>query len=66
MRTPGRGLAGYLAHGPIEGGETLGWTEDPGVLNGVSGVALALLGAITTNEPAWDRMLLMSLSPRTA
>jgi len=61
MREPGRGLAGYLAYEPLEDGETDAWIKDPGVLTGVTGIALSLLGALTPIEPAWDRMLLTSL-----
>ena len=37
--------------------------DDPGLITGIAGVGLALLGAITTVEPAWDRLLLASLAP---
>jgi hypothetical protein len=36
----------------------LGWVDDPGLLNGVTGIALALLGAVSAIEPSWDRLLL--------
>lgn len=36
--------------------------DSPGLLFGAAGVALALHGAITTTEPAWDRALLLSHS----
>jgi hypothetical protein len=35
--------------------------EDPGLLTGAAGIALALPAAITPVEPAWDRMLLVSI-----
>ena len=61
-RKPGRGLAGFLAHVPTpEGG--LAWLPDPGFLTGATGVALAMLGAITNIEPNWDRVLLCSIRP---
>ncbi len=34
--------------------------DDPGLLEGAAGVALALLTAATGAEPAWDRMFLLS------
>lgn len=34
--------------------------DDPGLLDGAAGVALALLSAGNAAEPAWDRMLLLS------
>ncbi len=37
------------------------WTDDPGLLEGASGIALALLAATTDVEPAWDAMLLADL-----
>jgi lantibiotic modifying enzyme len=64
MRQPGRGVAGYAAYRPREDG-TIDWKADPGLLGGAAGIAMALLSAITPIEPAWDRMLLVSL-PRTS
>lgn len=64
MRDPQRGLAGYLTYELLADGATYGWIEDPGVLTGVAGIGLALLGALTPIEPAWDGMLLTSLPPR--
>jgi lantibiotic modifying enzyme len=39
------------------------WLDNPGILTGAAGVALALLGATTPIEPAWDRMLLVAVPP---
>jgi hypothetical protein len=65
MRRPGRGIGGYEAWRPDEAvGQT--WSADPGLLNGATGIALALLAATTPIEPAWDRMLLVSIPPRSA
>lgn len=53
------GFAGYSVWRPDhdeEGGDVQG----PGLLAGVSGIALALVAAATTDEPAWDRHLLLS------
>lgn len=58
---PGRGVGGFLAYVPFEGDpETLAWQDDPGFLNGSSGMALALLAAASEAEPVWDRVLLLS------
>jgi hypothetical protein len=58
MRRPGQGIAGYAAWMP-DANDVDGWRDDPGVLMGAAGVALALLAAATPFEPAWDRMLLV-------
>jgi len=63
MRQPGEGVAGYLAWAPLEPGDVK-WAADPGLLTGAAGVALALLAATTSVEPAWDRMLLVSIPTR--
>jgi lantibiotic modifying enzyme len=62
MRHPDRGIAGFAAWG---GGrkDSPDWTDDPGLLTGAAGIALALLAAVTPIEPAWDRVLLVSIPP---
>jgi hypothetical protein len=63
MRRPGQGIGGYEAWKSDEaGGQS--WSSDPDLLNGATGIALALLAATTSIEPRWDRMLLPSLPPR--
>jgi hypothetical protein len=65
MSRPGRGIGGYEAWKADEaGGQS--WSSDPDLLNGATGIALALLAATTSIEPRWDRMLLMSIPPRSA
>jgi len=59
LRRPGRGVGGFSALGAREDG-TRYWEDDPGLLTGAAGIALALLAATTTVEPEWDRMLLVS------
>jgi lantibiotic modifying enzyme len=61
MRRPGRGVGGYSAMAARDDG-TRYWDDDPGILTGAAGIALALLAATTTVEPEWDRMLLLSTS----
>jgi len=62
LRRPGCGIAGYAAC-ESRSGEPARWRDDPGLLTGAAGIALALLAAVTPIEPAWDRMLLASLRP---
>jgi hypothetical protein len=59
LREPGQGVGGFAAWGQDAAGE-LGWRDDPTLLAGAAGVALALLAAIAPLEPAWDRFLLIS------
>ncbi|HEY0513326.1 MAG TPA: lanthionine synthetase C family protein [Thermoanaerobaculia bacterium] len=59
QREPGRGVAGFVTWGPDATG-AMDWRDDPGLLTGAAGVALALLAATTPLEPAWDRFLLLS------
>lgn len=60
MRTPGAGIAGYLAWSATQPGER-SWQSDPGFLTGAAGIGLALLGAVSEVEPAWDRVLQASV-----
>jgi len=62
MRRPGRGIAGFAAWGGGSKGSP-NWINDPGFLNGAAGIALALLAAVTPIEPAWDRVLIVSIPP---
>jgi lantibiotic modifying enzyme len=52
--------AGFMAWLPGESGG-YEWLDDPGLLTGAAGVGLALLAAATAIEPAWDRILLVSV-----
>lgn len=63
LRRPGEEMAGYSSWiaGDRDGeGE---WRADPGFLMGAAGVGLALLAAVTDVEPAWDRVMLVSVPP---
>ena len=60
-REPGRGVAGFRALMPDQGGAYL--YNDPGLLTGTAGIGLALLAAVSRVEPRWDRMLLVDLVP---
>src|SRR5262249_60130536 len=65
MRRPGRGIGGYEAWQADAAGSPA-WAARPGLLNGAAGIALALLAATTPIESAWDRILLVSIPPKTA
>ncbi|RMH15405.1 MAG: hypothetical protein D6696_20830 [Acidobacteria bacterium] len=65
LRRPGEGVGGYLSWEQGESGE-LEWRAEPGVLTGAAGVALALLGGLAAVEPAWDRLLLCDVPPRSS
>lgn len=60
LRRPGQGIAGFSAFRPDDDGNE-GWADDPGILTGAAGIALALLSATTDIEPKWDQMLLVSV-----
>ena len=63
MRQPRRGVGGFSSLDAHPDG-TRSWNhDDRGILTGAAGIALALLAAITSIEPEWDRMLLIS-TPR--
>lgn len=57
---PGEGMGGYLTWAP-EDPNVPRWMPVPGFLLGSAGVALALLGAVSPLEPAWDRSLAISI-----
>lgn len=64
-REPGRGIGGFSTYAPIEDGDLVqpDWQDNAGLLTGSAGVALALLAATGSVEPAWDRALLLSPLP---
>jgi lantibiotic biosynthesis protein len=61
MRRPNRGVAGFAA---FRRRGKKRWIAAPGILEGAAGIGLALLAATTPIEPKWDRMLMLSGSPR--
>lgn len=63
MRRPGEGIAGFQAWLPGED-KGPGWETDSGFLTGAAGIGLALLAAVTSVEPEWDRLLLVAIPPR--
>jgi len=63
LRRPGEGVVGFSAWLPDSTG-VAGWRHDRGLLNGIAGIGLAFLAALTPEEPAWDRTLIPALPPR--
>lgn len=62
---PGEALAGFPAWW-VERAGTGRWAPDASLLTGAAGTALALLAGLTSAEPAWDRLLLLSRTPGTS
>jgi hypothetical protein len=63
-RKPGVGIAGFQAWQILPGKpDQFGWVDDAEILTGAAGIALVLAAAISPVEPAWDRLLLLSLPP---
>jgi lantibiotic modifying enzyme len=58
-RRPGEGIGGYIAYIMHDRGE-MDWHSDPGFLTGAAGIGLSLLSGLTSIEPTWDRLLLIS------
>jgi lantibiotic modifying enzyme len=61
MRVEGEGIAGFQAWTTVGPNMELGWRSEAGFLEGATGIGLALLGTISSVEPAWDRVLTLSL-----
>jgi lantibiotic modifying enzyme len=61
FKQPGQGIGGFRTWGVIGEPNELGWRDDAGFLEGTAGVGLALLGALSEVEPAWDRVLAISV-----
>ncbi len=53
-REPEKGIGGFSAWTSLVG------PDDPGLLMGAGGVALALLAAAGESTPDWDRAMLLS------
>jgi hypothetical protein len=65
LRQPGRGIAGFATRVPKAPG-SVRWATMPGLIDGASGIALALLAAAFPHEPWWDGILLVSDPNRDA
>jgi hypothetical protein len=57
-RRPGEPNGGFAAFHHNEN-DAPSWVDDPGLLTGAAGVALALIAAATPVTPEWDRVLLV-------
>lgn len=67
MRRPGLGVGGFLAFQPRP--ERSGddpWKPDASLLEGASGIGLALVAALGDVEPSWDRLLLADIPLATS
>jgi hypothetical protein len=62
-RRPGQGIGGFQALATADARGAPAWVDEPGILMGAAGIALALLAAITPLAPEWDRLLLVSTAP---
>ncbi|HLJ26940.1 MAG TPA: lanthionine synthetase C family protein [Candidatus Angelobacter sp.] len=62
FRKPGTGAAGYSVMTPRDDGE-LGFQGQLGIIEGIAGVGLSLLAAITGMEPCWDRVFIVDIPP---
>jgi hypothetical protein len=60
MYKPGTGVGGYSKYVRSEENGAVVWEPWPAFLDGSIGIGLALLGAVTSVEPQWDRALLLS------
>jgi hypothetical protein len=60
LRTPGEEIAGFRAWRIDVAGGPGTWQAEPGFLEGATGIGLALLAAVSTVEPEWDRILMLS------
>jgi hypothetical protein len=68
MRKPGMGLAGFSAWQPLlaDEAERDPWQPVSGILEGISGIGLALLGFLAPIEPAWDQLLMIDIPAKVA
>jgi hypothetical protein len=61
LRTPGAGIAGYQSRSQAPASAAIRWQDDPSLIHGATGIALALLAAVAPVEPGWDRLFLADL-----
>lgn len=62
FRKPGTGAAGYLVLAPDDE-VTVSWKERYGLIEGVAGVGLSMLAAVSDIEPCWDRIFMVDIPP---
>lgn len=61
-RKPGTGAAGYLVLAPDDE-NTVSWKERFGLIEGIAGVGLTMLAAVSDIEPSWDRIFMVDIPP---
>lgn len=62
LRQPGEGIAGYRSFfGGFKDGPE--WLASKGFLEGAAGIGLGLLAGVSSVEPAWDRVLCLTVAP---
>jgi lantibiotic modifying enzyme len=59
FRQPDKGVGGFQAWRNDDG-----WQDIAGLLEGAAGIGLALIAAVSSERPDWDRMLMVSVPPR--
>ena len=62
FREPGKGAAGYLSWG-MGANETIELQPKLGLIQGIAGVGLVLLAAVSDLEPCWDRVFQTDVPP---
>ncbi|MEM9554026.1 MAG: lanthionine synthetase C family protein [Acidobacteriota bacterium] len=60
-RTPGLGFGGFRAYKVVDKHGPAGWRETRSFLEGSAGIGLGLLALVSDVEPAWDRVLMLSM-----
>ena len=50
------GLAGFKAYRPPKSGD---WTNEAGLLEGLAGIGLALMTAVSNEDTEWDTCLMI-------
>jgi lantibiotic modifying enzyme len=65
FRKPGTGAAGYSVWSSRDGGEPQ-FQGRLGIIEGIAGVGLALLTAVTGIEPCWDCVFMVNIPPLPA
>ena len=55
---------GFPSWWPEGDGQTGSWRFEPGLLDGVAGIALVLVACLTGREPGWDACLMTDLASR--
>lgn len=65
MRRPNRGIGGFQAFvlSMADDAARDPWVDHPGLLEGATGVGLALLAGLGGPVPDWDRFLMVALKP---